>query len=88
LCPRDGRFHPFAEATEPTQAENSVRPSVISMVVPTLLILRRFLLKFSQNVHYHAATIRELLGQLDERFFSEHDSNSQAPTAYGRQLER
>jgi hypothetical protein len=59
-------LHPFAEATELTQAENGV---TISMVVPTLLILRRFLLELSSSVRYHAPAVRELLDELHERFF-------------------
>lgn len=59
-------LHPFAEATEFTQAENGV---TISMIVPTLLILRRCLLELSSSVRYHAPAVRELLDQLHERFF-------------------
>ena len=73
-------LHPFAEVTDITQADHSV---TISMVVPTLLILRRVLLELSPNVRYHAPAVRELLDHLHEQFFFIFDKlNIQLPHSH------
>lgn len=59
-------LHPFAEATDITQGDQVV---TISVVVPTVLSLRRFLLSMADKVKYHGVTVKEFITQMHERFF-------------------